>query len=58
MLFRSLVLGADLILTMDDSDGTISSSILNKIIETQILPALQGVRVSKELIMAANDVRR
>lgn len=53
-----LVLGADLILTMDDSDGTISSSILNKIIETQILPALQGVRVSKELIMAANGVRR
>ncbi|MGC2873429.1 hypothetical protein ACDL92_09095 [Ihubacter sp. mB4P-1] len=38
------LLGQNLILTMDDCNGTFSSVILRHVIETQILPKLYGMR--------------
>ena len=54
---NKMIIGENLILTMDDYNENISSSIIIKIIERDILPALNGVRVSKELISAANVQR-
>lgn len=45
-----LTLGENLILTMDDSNGNLSSTIINKIIHNEILPRLQGIEIDKFFI--------
>lgn len=46
-----LVLGGNLILTMDDNKGDFSSKIINQIINDQILPSLHGIQVDKRKII-------
>ncbi len=48
---NGLVIGGNLILTMDDNKQDFSSGIINQIINNQILPLLHGIRVDKEKII-------
>lgn len=48
---NGLVIGGNLILTMDDNKQDFSSAIINQIINDQILPLLHGIRVGKAKII-------
>lgn len=49
---NGLVIGGNLILTMDDNKGNFSSSIINKIIKDQLLPHYEGIELRQEDIIA------
>ena len=48
---NGLVIGGNLILTMDDNKQDFSSAIINQIINDHILPLLHGIRVDKAKII-------
>lgn len=48
---NGLVIGKDLIFTMDDASGNLSSGIIQQVIHTHILPELGDVRVDADLII-------
>lgn len=48
---NGLVIGGNLILTMDDNKHDFSSAIINQIICDQILPLLHGIRIDKSKII-------
>lgn len=49
---NGLVLGANLILTMDDNKGNFSSGIINRIIKEQLLPYYDGIDLEQKNIIA------
>lgn len=54
---NGLVIGKNLILTMDDANGNLSSGVIQQIIRERILPELGEVRVNADVIIRGTQAR-